>query len=90
MDCYDSAMCPGNCSECQYWLEINKLQSDTEYQSAMEELSSLMDKDPAVDTVDGDRFRELASLIEVYEKIHYPMMNDFRHVTSCSEDGKHE
>jgi HTH-type transcriptional regulator/antitoxin HigA len=73
MDCYDTAQCPGSCSDCDLWLELNKIETEEEHQKALTEIETLMAADPEPDTVDGDRLNELSNLVQEYERVHYPI-----------------
>lgn len=50
-----------------------KITSDWEYYVAFAELEALMDKNPDVGTPESDRLLELATAIEAWEEVHYPL-----------------
>ena len=50
------------------------IENDADYRRALAELDRLMDADPAArDTAEGARLLALATEIEAYEKIHFPI-----------------
>ncbi len=49
---------------------MKKIRTSKEHEAALKELKSLWDK-AKPGTPDGDRFEELAKLIEDYEKKHF-------------------
>jgi HTH-type transcriptional regulator / antitoxin HigA len=52
-------------------MKIHRIVTQTDYQAALAEASSLMDA--GVGTPEGDRLDVLVSLIEAYEAQHYPV-----------------
>jgi HTH-type transcriptional regulator / antitoxin HigA len=52
---------------------IRPIHTNEDYQLALKEIARLVDIDPAVGTSDGDKMEVLATLVEVYEAVHYPM-----------------
>lgn len=54
-------------------MEIHPIHDEASYTSALKEISSLMDQDPDVGTVDGDKLEILATLVESYEARHHPI-----------------
>ena len=50
-------------------MEIKPIKTDTDYQSALEEIEKLFDAAP--DTREGDRLEVLMILVEAYEEKHY-------------------
>lgn len=54
-------------------MEINPIRTESDYEAALKEISRLMEKDPAPGTLDGDRLDVMATLVEAYERIHFPI-----------------
>ena len=54
-------------------MEIRPIHTDADYRAALKEISALMDLDPDLGTVEGDRLDILATLTTVYEAKHYPI-----------------
>lgn len=53
-------------------MSYNKLiKTEEEYESALARIDELFDSEP--DTPEGDEFELLVSLVEIYEKEHYPI-----------------
>ena len=52
-------------------MEIRPIRTQTDYQEALQEIESLFDV--AEDTPDYDRLDILSTLVEAYEKTHYPI-----------------
>lgn len=52
-------------------MEVRPIRSESDYQAALAEIDRLMDA--AKDTPDGDRLDVLATLVEAYERRHFPM-----------------
>jgi len=50
-------------------MEIKPIKTETDYQTAMEEIERLFDA--ASDTPEGDRLEVLTTLVEAYEEKHY-------------------
>jgi HTH-type transcriptional regulator/antitoxin HigA len=57
-------------------MEIKPIHSDEDYKSALREISSYFDNEPAPGTPDGDRFEVLLTLVEDYEAKHYPISQE--------------
>lgn len=49
------------------------LLTESEYQAALRAVCACFDQEPEPGTPEGDRFELLASLIEAYEAIHFPL-----------------
>ena len=52
-------------------MEVRPIRTESDYQAALAEIDRLMDA--AKDTPDGDRLDVLATLVEAYERRHFPM-----------------
>lgn len=52
---------------------MDNLASETHYKKALERVWGLMQKHPQKNTTEGDELDMLATLIEAYEEVHYPM-----------------
>lgn len=52
---------------------IRPIHNHDDYQQSLAEISRLVDIDPAEGTFEGDRLEVLATLVEVYEREHYPL-----------------
>lgn len=49
------------------------LETESDYEAALKEVSPYFDDEPALNSPEGDHFEMLCALIEEYEKKHYPM-----------------
>ena len=58
-------------------MEIHPIKSEADYKATLKEIESLMSA--KADTPEGDRLDVLVTLVEAYERAHYPI--DL--VTSC-------
>ncbi len=54
-------------------MEINALRTEADYLHALEQVSSLIDLDPAPGTPEGERLDVLGTLVQAYEAKHYPI-----------------
>jgi HTH-type transcriptional regulator/antitoxin HigA len=54
-------------------MEIRPIRTEADYKSALKEVSELMQTDPELGTPEGDRLDVLVTLIEAYERRHYPI-----------------
>ena len=54
-------------------MEITPIRSETDYRAALHVVSQLVDRDPSPDTPEGERLEVLSTLIEAYERKHYPI-----------------
>jgi len=52
------------------------IQNDEENQFCLDKISELMDGDPERDSKEGVLLRLLATVVEAYEKKHYPIGGD--------------
>ena len=52
-------------------MEINPIKTEADYEAALEEVYALFDAQP--DTPERDKLDILATLVEAYEKKHYPI-----------------
>ena len=49
---------------------MKPIKTNEDYESALEQISKLMDSDPNPGSTDGDELEALAILVETYEKEH--------------------
>ena len=54
-------------------MEIKAIRTEADYRAALQEVSALIDLDPAVDSPDGERLEVMGALVQAYEAKHYPM-----------------
>ena len=54
-------------------MEITPIRSEIDYRAALRVVSTLVDQDPSPDTPEGERLDVLSTLIEAYERKHYPI-----------------
>lgn len=54
-------------------MNIRPIHSESDYRSALKEVSAYVDHEPEPGSDDGDRFEILAALIEAYEARHFPI-----------------
>ena len=54
-------------------MEIKAIRTEADYLAALQEVSALIDIDPAVDSPDGERLDVLGTLVQAYEAKHYPI-----------------
>ena len=52
-------------------MEIHPIKSEADYKATLEEIESLMSAE--ADTPEGDRLDVLVTLVEAYERAHYPI-----------------
>jgi len=52
-------------------MEIKPIRTEKDYEAALARIEEIFDAEP--DTPEGDELEILASLVEVYEKKHYPI-----------------
>lgn len=52
---------------------IRPIHTKADYQQALAEISRLVDIDPEPGTLEGDKLEVLATLVEAYEREHFPM-----------------
>jgi hypothetical protein len=54
-------------------MDIRPIHTGADYKAALEEISTLMEMDPAAGTPEGDRLDILATIVQAYEAMHFPM-----------------
>lgn len=54
-------------------MEIKAIRTEADYLAALQEVSALIDVDPAPDTPQGERLDVLGTLVQAYEAKHYPV-----------------
>lgn len=54
-------------------MHIRPIRSDSEYRTALKEVSALFDCEPEPGTPEGDAFEVMLTLIEAYETKHFPV-----------------
>jgi HTH-type transcriptional regulator/antitoxin HigA len=54
-------------------MEIKAIRTEADYRAALQEVSALIDLDPAVDSHDGERLEVMGALVQAYETKHYPI-----------------
>jgi HTH-type transcriptional regulator/antitoxin HigA len=54
-------------------MEITPIRTEKDYRAALRVVSTLVDQDPSPDTPEGERLDVLSTLIEAYERKHYPI-----------------
>jgi len=54
-------------------MEIKAIRTEADYRAALQEVSALIDLDPAVDSPDGERLEVMGALVQAYEAKHYPL-----------------
>ena len=54
-------------------MDIKPIHTAADHRAALREVSRLVDLDPEVGTADGDRLDVLSTLVEAYERKHFPM-----------------
>jgi HTH-type transcriptional regulator/antitoxin HigA len=54
-------------------MEITPIRTEKDYRAALRVVSELVDQDPSHDTPEGERLDVLSTLIEAYERKHYPI-----------------
>ncbi len=54
-------------------MEIKAIRTEADYLAALQEVSTLIDVDPAADSPDGERLDVLGTLVQAYEARHYPI-----------------
>ena len=53
--------------------DIRPIRTRADYKAALAEVSPLFDREPQPGTPEGDRFDVLVTLIEAYEREHFPI-----------------
>lgn len=54
-------------------MDIRPIRSNSDYRRARRELSAAFDQEPEPGTVESDRFEILLTLVEAYERQHFPV-----------------
>ena len=54
-------------------MNIRPIHTETDYRSALQEISALMEADPDPGTPEGDRLDILATLVQAHEARHFPI-----------------
>lgn len=54
-------------------MDIRPIHTDKDYKATLQEISALMESDPVPGTPAGDRLDILVTLVEAYEKRHFPI-----------------
>ena len=54
-------------------MDIRPIRTQADYEAALAEVSPLFDNEPEPGTPQGDRFEVLVTLLEAYERKHYPI-----------------
>ncbi len=54
-------------------MEIRPIRTEADYRAALAEVSPMFDHEPEPGTPEGDRFDVLVTLIEAYERAHFPV-----------------
>ncbi|HEV3018164.1 MAG TPA: transcriptional regulator [Burkholderiaceae bacterium] len=54
-------------------MRIRPIRTKVDYRAALAEVSPMFDKEPEPGTPQGDRFDVLVTLIEAYEREHFPI-----------------
>jgi HTH-type transcriptional regulator/antitoxin HigA len=54
-------------------MDIHPIRNETDYENALKAVSPYFDNEPEPGSEEGDRFEILITLIEAYERKHYPL-----------------
>jgi HTH-type transcriptional regulator/antitoxin HigA len=54
-------------------IEVRPIRTEADYQAALKAVSPLFDSEPDPDSEEGARFDAMCTLIEAYERKHYPI-----------------
>ena len=54
-------------------MDIQPIRTDGDYEAALREIARLMEAEPAAGTGEFDKLEVLATLVEAYERAHYPI-----------------
>lgn len=54
-------------------MNIRPIHTEADYKAALHVVSAYFDNEPEPDTLDGDRFEVLLTLVEAYEAKHFPI-----------------
>ncbi len=53
--------------------DIHPIRTEADYERALEEIAALVEKDPELDTPEGERLELLSLVVKDYEEKHYPI-----------------
>jgi HTH-type transcriptional regulator / antitoxin HigA len=54
-------------------MDIRPIHTPTDYEATLKEISALMESDPELGTLQGDRLDILTTLVQAYEAKHHPI-----------------
>ena len=54
-------------------MDIKPIRTQADYEAALAEVSPLFDREPEPGSAEGDRFDVVVTLIEAYERAHFPI-----------------
>ncbi len=54
-------------------MEVKAIRTEEDYLAALREVSALIDLDPAVDSLEGERLDVLGTLVQAFEAKHHPI-----------------
>ncbi|AYH44306.1 transcriptional regulator [Azoarcus sp. DN11] len=54
-------------------MDIHPIHTEADYKATLKEISALMELDPDVGTLQGDRLDILVTLVQAYEAKHFPI-----------------
>jgi HTH-type transcriptional regulator/antitoxin HigA len=54
-------------------VDIQPIRNEEDYERALEEIANLMERDPEVDTPEGERLEILSLVVKDYEEKHFPV-----------------
>jgi HTH-type transcriptional regulator / antitoxin HigA len=54
-------------------MEIRPIRTEADYRATLREVSALVDQDPAPDSPEGERLDVLATLVQAWERRHFPV-----------------
>jgi HTH-type transcriptional regulator/antitoxin HigA len=54
-------------------MDIRPIRNEADYEAALKEIEPYFEQEPAPGSPDADRFDVLATLIEAYERVHWPV-----------------
>ena len=54
-------------------MEVRAIRGETAYKKMLAKVSALVDLDPDPDSPEGERLEVLSTLVEAYERDHYPL-----------------
>lgn len=53
--------------------DIHPIRTEADYEQSLEEIAALIEKDPELDTPEGERLELLSLVVKDYEEKHYPI-----------------